>query len=124
MKEVINFGVKVENYIYPVESRFVHNKDLPKPQSGSFSYALNNQLLVELPLTRDSPPHSDIRICNNRITYGGMGNMALGMWNSMNTLGITNVSNAYDPIARTQELEKSDNKEEKVAKRNVASYQC
>lgn len=50
--------------------------------------------------------------------------MAVGMWNSMIKIGITNISEDFDPIARIQELVKRDSKVEKVGKGIETSFQC
>lgn len=100
---IINFDAhcnRMKNYVHPMESRFAHSKDPSKTQSGSLSNALNNKEPMDIILTSHSLTHSNIRICNNRIVVGGMGSMVVGMWNSMNRLGIKNVFDAFDPIAR------------------------
>lgn len=122
MREVIDLGAKVDNFVYPVDSCFLHTKDPSKPHSGSYSYALNKSNPVELPLSCDSLTHSDVRNCTTRITNGGMGKMVVEMRSSINRLGITNVSDSYDLISRIRELERRDHKEERDAKGTEYNY--
>lgn len=105
MRAVFELGEKVENFIYPVEySVAAASKEIP----GSNLFIPNNCLYMDFPLSSNSITHSRILNCNSRIHKGGLGNMSVGMRNAMNRLGITTVSDAYDPISKIQELERRD----------------
>lgn len=51
-----------------------------------------------------------MRNCNFGIGNGEMGNISEGLWRSMTNLGITNILNDFDPVARLEELERKKSK--------------
>lgn len=107
MREVLDLGSKVENFVFPVENRFLLYQESALPLPGSNSLIINNNILpAGIPLSCDSLTCSDVRNCNYRIANGALGKTAEGLWNSMTKLGITNVSNEFNPIYRLQDLER------------------
>lgn len=119
MRALFDLGENVDNFIYLVEFSVAATNMI---KSGSNFLYSNNYLNLEVPLSSSSLTHSGIRNCNNRFENGGFSNMEVGLWNHMNRLGITKVSDAYDPISRIQELEKRDIKEVQERKGKDNSY--
>lgn len=124
MRVVFDLGAKADKFIYPVEYRNIQNADFTIPLSGSSSSILYKKNSGNMSLSYNSLTHSDIRNCNSRISLGGLGNMAIAMWNSMNRIGITSVSDAFEPIARIQEFEKREVKGGEGAKGLANFFQC
>lgn len=120
IREVLNLGGRAKNFVYPAEPLIHCNSDnLP----GVVFYPhKSNYLSHGLPLTCDSLNHSDFINCNNRVGKRVFGKASEGLWNSMNNLGIVNVSKEYDLIQKLEEMEKMDSKYRKERKGNEIMY--
>lgn len=98
--------MKVEEFEYPVGNIFVIYHDPPTFMPGLKPLFLKSNFLSRgIPLCCESISQSDVRKFNRRIVNGEVGNISEGLWRSMNSLCITNVSNNCDLVSRIEEME-------------------
>lgn len=118
MHELFNLGEKAEKFDFPME---LLRKEGGRNSSGDLSL-LENYKNNDCLLSGNSLTYSDIMNYNNRIEKGSLGNMSVGLWNSMNRIGIINVSEAFDPISKIKELEGKGCEGEVREKEFIRSY--
>lgn len=104
MRDIIDIGEKVEDHVYLVEAFYLLKQDQIRTNSGTVhGHLKSNFALGDIPVSSDSLTHYDVRNlrnCNSRVVKGVPRKALEGLWNSMNKLGISLTSNAFEPILR------------------------
>lgn len=107
----------MEEFHHLVGNRFILYHDQPPILLGSNFCHKSNYLSGGVPLSCDSLTHSDVRNYNSEIVNGELGSVAEGLWRSMTNLGITNITEEFDPIVRLEEMESKKSKGDSVRRK-------